>query len=204
MSNQDNRVLDDSNNVGLDDSNNVGLDDSNNVGLDDSNNVGLDDSNNVGLDDKTEDYFSFKTTDNIFIKINKKTKIMSSYMNAIDECKEEELILINLNSTDLTFIKTYLEHHINNVDIKYREKAISNIFSENVSNQFDIDFIENKIMKDPLIAKKQLYAVLNAADYLHIEKLIQLICLKIATMIKCISLEKIKTILDPTTPYYKS
>ena len=115
-----------------------------------------------------------------------------------------ELILINLNSTDLTFIQTYLEHYINDADIKYREKAISNIFSENVSNQWDIDFIENEIMKDPLMAKKQLYAVLNAADYLHIEKLIQLICLKIATMIKCISLEKIKTILDPTTPYYKS
>ena len=196
MSNQENRVLDNSNNVGLDNSDNIGLYN--------SDNVGLDNSDNIGLDDKTEDYFSFMTTDNKNIKINKKTKIMSSYMNAINECKENELILINLNSTDLTFIQTYLEHHINDADIKYREKAISNIFSENVSNQWDIDFIENEIMKDPLMAKKQLYAVLNAADYLHIEKLIQLICLKIATMIKCISLEKIKTILDPTTPYYKS
>ena len=196
MSNQENRVLDNSNNVGLDNSDNIGLDN--------SDNVGLDNSDNIGLYDKTEDYFSFMTTDNKNIKINKKTKIMSSYMNAINECKENELILINLNSTDLTFIQTYLEHHINDADIKYREKAISNIFSENVSNQWDIDFIENEIMKEPLMAKKQLYAVLNAADYLHIEKLIQLICLKIATMIKCISLEKIKTILDPTTPYYKS
>ena len=196
MSNQENRVLDNSNNVGLDNSDNIGLDN--------SDNVGLDNSDNIGLYDKTEDYFSFMTTDNKNIKINKKTKIMSSYMNAINECKENELILINLNSTDLTFIQTYLEHYINDADIKYREKAISNIFSENVSNQWDIDFIENEIMKDPLMAKKQLYAVLNAADYLHIEKLIQLICLKIATMIKCISLEKIKTILDPTTPYYKS
>ena len=196
MSNHENRVLDNSNNVGLDNSDNIGLYN--------SDNVGLDNSDNIGLDDKTEDYFSFMTTDNKNIKINKKTKIMSSYMNAINECKENELILINLNSTDLTFIQTYLEHYINDADIKYREKAISNIFSENVSNQWDIDFIENEIMKDPLMAKKQLYAVLNAADYLHIEKLIQLICLKIATMIKCISLEKIKTILDPTTPYYKS
>ena len=196
MSNHENRVLDNSNNVGLDNSDNIGLYN--------SDNVGLDNSDNIGLDDKTEDYFSFMTTDNKNIKINKKTKIMSSYMNAINECKENELILINLNSTDLTFIQTYLEHHINDADIKYREKDISNIFSENVSNQWDIDFIENEIMKDPLMAKKQLYAVLNAADYLHIEKLIQLICLKIATMIKCISLEKIKTILDPTTPYYKS
>ena len=196
MSNQENRVLDNSNNVGLDNSDNIGLDN--------SDNVGLDNSDNIGLYDKTEYYFSFMTTDNKNIKINKKTKIMSSYMSAINECKENELILINLNSTDLTFIQTYLEHYINDADIKYREKAISNIFSENVSNQWDIDFIENEIMKDPLMAKKQLYAVLNAADYLHIEKLIQLICLKIATMIKCISLEKIKTILDPTTPYYKS
>ena len=196
MSNQENRVLDNSNNVGLDNSDNIGLDN--------SDNVGLDNSDNIGLYDKTEYYFSFMTTDNKNIKINKKTKIMSSYMSAINECKENELILINLNSTDLTFIQTYLEHYINDADIKYREKAISNIFSENVSNQWDIDFIENEIMKDPLIAKIQLYAVLNAANYLHIEKLIQLICLKIATMIKCISLEKIKTILDPTTPYYKS
>jgi S-phase kinase-associated protein 1 len=158
-----------------------------------------------GLDDNTcEKIYTMVSKDNKIFKINGNSFYMSGLLKTLLECEEkEELLLPNITSDILSKVILYLEHHVVEPvpQDNSPEKLKSNIFSENIKCLWDVKFIENDIMGNPITAKETLYELIRAANYMDIQTLLQLSCTKVACMIKGESLEAIGQIISPEVPY---
>ncbi len=72
------------------------------------------------------------------------------------------------------------------------ERVYSNIFSENVKCEWDVSFIEKDVMKgNPLEVNTNFINITNASNYMDIKSLLNLLCVKVACMIKGKNLNEI-------------
>jgi S-phase kinase-associated protein 1 len=163
------------------------------------------DDNPTGLDDDTNGrIYTVVSKDNKKFKMNENSFYMSGLLKTLSECEDkEDLLLSNVTSEILSKVILYLEHHAKEPvpQDNSPEKLKSNIFSENIKCQWDVKYIENDIMSNPITAKEILYEIIRAANYMDIQTLLQLSCTKVACMIKGESLEAIGQIIAPEIPY---
>jgi len=90
-------------------------------------------------------------------------------------------------------ILNYMEHH-KGVDppiIEYPAKSVN--MSENCTDPWDADFVDNLFKK----SKRLFYDVLNAANFLEVVSLVHLCCCKIATCVMNCPLDNVSAILVP-------
>ena len=120
-------------------------------------------------------------------KINKKTLHMSKFLRTLLYCENnKEIILPNISSVILSKIILYLEYHVDNPvpEGNCPLKLISNLFCDNIKCAWDVDFIENNIMKISDTIYNPLNELVNAANYMEIEDLLQLSCMKVLCILK--------------------
>ncbi len=131
------------------------------------------------------------TKDNIEFMVDEKFFTLSSVLATLLECeKENEISEVNLNvsSGSFHFILLYLKQHFQNPHDDCNKKVISNDFSENIKCRWCCDNIkqDNKI----------LYELINDVNYLGITCLLDILCVKIACMIKDKTPDEINKILE--------
>jgi len=114
-----------------------------------------------------------------------------------------EIRISNVKSHIMAIIVKYLNYHCENPvpENNTPDKLRTNNFSENIKCEWDVNFIENDVMSNPETAKQNLYDLINAANYMCIESLLNLSITKIATMISNKPLAEIKNILDTNVSY---
>ena len=156
-----------------------------------------------GLDDIViEDTIILISKDTTKFTIRKKALYGSVFLKTIIEgdpsVKEIELPSVNANT--LTYIVQYLESLVGEEEIEIIPKIKSNVFSENVKRDIDVQFVNN-LMRNHSTAKKELYDLIEASNYMDINSLLHLLCTKVACMLKGRSLEDISKIISLDTPY---
>lgn len=97
-----------------------------------------------------------------------------------------------IGSDTFSLVSSYLNHHNGVVPWEIAKPIRSTVMSRIVEDQWDADFADD-------MTKRQAFQVINAANYLGCRSLSQLLCAKVATLIKGKSPEEIKHIL--TTEY---
>lgn len=162
----------------------------------------------VGLDDEgnnEEKQYYLQSSDGIEIPLSKEDCKLSSLLNtALENDENDTLIpLPSIHSSILEYIILYLKYHTKNgiLPDNIPVKIESNIFSNEIKDKWDVDFIENTIMRDPHTAKQKLYDTIQASNYMHIQPLFELTTAKVACMIKGESIDAIKRIISVDNPY---
>jgi S-phase kinase-associated protein 1 len=148
------------------------------------------------------------TSDNIKFFLTKKEMILSNLLiTAINDDSENENVDIpihHVDSSTMSKIVIYMKYHStipipeNNIPDK-----VTSSFKENIKCTWDVEFIENIVMLNPETAKENLYSLIRASNYMDIQSLLQLACVKVASMLKGKSLDSIKDIVSPEKPYVK-
>jgi S-phase kinase-associated protein 1 len=145
-----------------------------------------------GLDMSDDDQIvNLISKDDIKFTINKKNCCMSVLVQtAINENSVDNVVpILSVNGKILEIIVTYMNHHQGIVPPEI-EKPLKDKNLKNIINEWDAKFIDT-VSKN----QQQLYDLILAANYMHIESLLHLGCAKIASLIKGEPLEKIKEIL---------
>lgn len=180
--------------------------------------------------DDPKEVFNIVTTDSSGFEhkfeISKDAALLSGLFGVlIEEDPTTKSLPLEMNIKDihnksiiLSLVIQYLEHHAENgfFENNLEEKATSTIFKNHVKDKFDVDFIENRVMgnRDVVettdnqgkvslvcVAKKNLYDLITVANYMEIEPLLHLGCLKVASMLKSKSEGEIAKILSVDNPY---
>ena len=131
------------------------------------------------------------TKDNIEFMVDEKLFTLSSVLTTLLECEKETTyseINLNVSSGSFTFILLYLQQHFQNPHEECNKKVISNDFSENIKCRWCFDNIKQ--------GNKILYELINDVNYLGITCLLDILCVKIACMIKDKSPDEINKILE--------
>lgn len=137
-----------------------------------------------------------KSSDDIEYKINviKIFEICGLVKEIIEDVENDEDIEINLIKVDgniLKIIIEFLEYYSLNEEMKTITNPLQSYKIEELVQKWYCDF---------LIKYKSYYIeILNAADYMHIDPLINLICIKIAINLQGKTSEEIRKELDIDT-----
>ena len=156
------------------------------------------------IDDDDEQYYLVSSNKVKFPITKKEMKLSTLIKTAISVSKDDRDIPIPfVKESTMKHVMTYLKYHAVNPipNNNTSEELQSNVFSDEVKCEWDVKFIENDIMGDPETAKSNIYDLINAANYMDIEPLLQIACTKIASMIKGESLDSIKKIISTEYPY---
>lgn len=144
---------------------------------------GLDDENSIG------EFLTLVSSDNCKFEVKRDIAMMSGLIkNVIDIDHEETTILLPyVNGAKLEKIIKYITFHFNNLP-KEIKKPIIEINVKNNIDPWDIAFLE--------MPNNELFEMVGVANYLNISPLIELVCAKIATLIKNKTPDEIKKIIS--------
>lgn len=162
----------------------------------------------LGLDSDDEDEgYCVITSDGVKFILTKEEMNFSKLLESADndDSKKEDVPLPSVHSDIMSQILVFMKYHSKNPipENNSPDKLISCSFKENIKCSWDVEFIENTIMKNPETAKENLYSLIRAANYMDIQPLLQLACTKVASMIKGKSLDAIKDIISTEKPYVR-
>ena len=162
----------------------------------------------VGLDDENTNeenqYYVISSDDVQFPLSKEECKLSSLLTTALENDENDTFIpLPSVHSSILEHIIHYLKYHTKNdiLSDNIPVKIESNNFSNEIKDKWDVDFIENTIMRDPETAKQKLYDTIQASNYMHIQPLLELTTAKVACMIKGENIDAIKRIISVDYPY---
>ena len=145
----------------------------------------------------TEEIITIISNDNVEYNVVKNYLTISNFLNnALELDTEDNKINVDIKSSILTNIITYIEYH-KGIPGKIPEQPLRSKNLKDVIDEWDADFINNisgKEDTDP-VKRQALYDLINACNYLDMKCLLHIGCAKIASLIKGQPIEKIKDIL---------
>lgn len=127
--------------------------------------------------------------ESITVPLNIKAAKTSNFISSFnDDYPNEDLVLRNINYSIIIKIKDFLEYHVDHPPKKILMPNPKKDFKDCV-DQWDYDFINNCDVETIL-------QLMNAANFLQINSLLDLTSAKIASMIKGKNSEEIRRILN--------
>lgn len=162
-----------------------------------SNHIGLDEP--LGLDDDGVEMITLVSNDGVKFELPLEYAIMSTHIKTItEECEDREIQFPRIDSTILKHIVDYLNNHkgvpgslgVNNIkdnNTKPMEKdnLIDILTIEYKDSMPSLEVCKNDAeFADNMVARKEIYEILDAANYMHINCLIHLLSVKIALLIR--------------------
>lgn len=122
-------------------------------------------------------YLEIITKDKKKIQVEHKYLKNSEVLNVLESCEDNEIEL-NYNESDINIIIDYLIFLHNNPELPKINQPIMDISLKTEVHPTELEFI------NLLFENKNLINILNIADFLHIQRLIELCAAKIATKFK--------------------
>ena len=151
----------------------------------------------LSLDTFTPEIITIISNDKVEYNVLKQYLTISNFLNnAVELESEDNNINVDINSSILTNIITYIEHH-KGTPGKIPEQPLRSKNLKDVIDEWDAEFINNisgNEDTDP-VKRQALYDLINACNYLDMKCLLHIACAKIASLIKGQPLDKIKDIL---------
>jgi len=129
------------------------------------------------------------TSDGGEFAVNTKALRLSKLLNIQAELNPHTVRVDNISGEIFSHISAYLNHHNGVEPAEIRKPIIWVQMSRNVEDQWDADFADS-------VPKTEAFQIILAANYIHCQSLLHLMCAKIATLIKGKSPEEIRRILS--------
>jgi len=129
------------------------------------------------------------TSDGGEFAVNTKALELSKLLKIQAELNPHTFRVDNISGEIFSYISAYLNHHNGVEPAKIRKPILWVQMSRNVEDQWDADFADS-------VPKAAAFQIILAANYIHCESLLHLMCAKIATLIKGKSPEEIRHILS--------
>jgi S-phase kinase-associated protein 1 len=149
---------------------------------------GLDD------DDDVNDMITLRSKDNKLVKVSKRAAMMSSLVkNTLLDKSADEVSLFHIEGDIVQKVVAYMEHHINETPCTI-ERPLTSLEMSDIVSQFDASFVDK-------LDQTQMFKLLLAANYMDIKPLLDLLCAKIATLIKSKSPEQIRATFNIRSDY---
>tara|TARA_B110000263_G_C15293460_1_gene504448 strand:- start:56 stop:562 length:507 start_codon:yes stop_codon:yes gene_type:complete len=144
------------------------------------------------------EFVTIKTSDNKIYKIKYNIIKISIYLNSMisdNDFTENEIIpLLNINSKTFDLIITYCEYYENNQINEIPKPLKSHDLKLCGIGLWDIQFVENIYNTNNDF--DVIFSLINAANFLNIKSLLDLMCAYIASKIKSKTPEEVRALFD--------
>lgn len=149
----------------------------------------------AGLDVEEDNTILLVSVDGVELPVSRKFATISKLVrNAMEDPNATKVNVPNVKTAALREVIAYMEHHKGTEPEKPQKPLRSKKLSEVLSDPWDAAMLERLGS-----TRQPLYDVVLAANYMDIPVLMEIACAAVATYLKGVPLEQIKSVLDPAT-----